>query len=97
MKTIAEQSMYLNHLGENVRLKRPEHWSNHNWLLYQYNVLGYTFLKTTEFVANNNTVIIPHLLYSPDLPLCDFALFPKLKIKLKGQHIEEVSDIQRVL
>jgi hypothetical protein len=25
----------------------------------------------------------------------DFASFPKLKIKLKGQHFETVSDIQR--
>jgi hypothetical protein len=28
-------------------------------------------------------VIVPHPLYSPDLASCDFALFPKLKMKLK--------------
>jgi hypothetical protein len=49
------------------------------------------FLKTTEFVTNNNTVIVPHPPYSP----CDFALFPKLKMKLKGRCFETVSDIQR--
>jgi hypothetical protein len=38
-----------------------------------------------EFVTNNNMVIFPHPPYSPDLALCDFALFPKLKIKLKGR------------
>jgi hypothetical protein len=32
---------------------------------------------------------------SPDLAPCDFALFPKLKMKLKGQRFETVSDIQR--
>jgi hypothetical protein len=52
-------------------------------------------LKTTEFVTNNNMVIIPHFLYSPDLAPCDFALFPQLKMKLKGQHFETMSDIQR--
>jgi hypothetical protein len=29
-------------------------------------------------------VIVPHPPYSSDLAPCDFALFPKLKIKLKG-------------
>jgi hypothetical protein len=43
-------------------------------------------LKTTEFVTNNNMGIVPH-------PPCDFALFPKLKMKLKGQRFETVSDI----
>jgi hypothetical protein len=33
----------------------------------------------------------------PDLAPCDFALFPKLKMKLKGRHFETVSDIQREL
>jgi transposase len=51
-------------------------------------------LKTTEFVTNNNMVIIPHPPYSPDLAPCDFTLFPKLKIKLKGR-FETASDIQR--
>jgi hypothetical protein len=41
-------------------------------------------------------VIIPHPPYSPDLAPCDFALFPKLKMKLKGR-FETLSDIQREL
>jgi hypothetical protein len=40
-------------------------------------------------------VIVPHPSYSPDFAPCDFALFPKLKIKLKGRCFETVSDIQR--
>jgi hypothetical protein len=48
-------------------------------------------------VTNNNIVIVPHPPYSPDLAPCDFALFPKLKLKmkLKGLRFETVSDIQR--
>jgi hypothetical protein len=42
-------------------------------------------------------VIIPHPPYSPDLAPCNFALFPKLKMKLKGRRFEAVSDIQRDL
>jgi hypothetical protein len=37
--------------------------------------------------------IVPQPPYSPDLVPCDFALFPKLK--LKGRRFETVSDIQR--
>jgi hypothetical protein len=40
-------------------------------------------------------VIIPLPPYSPDLAPCDFALFPKLKMKLKERRFETVSDIQR--
>jgi hypothetical protein len=52
-------------------------------------------LKTTELATNNNMVIIPHRPYSLNLAPCDFTLFPKLKMKLKGQRFETVSDIQR--
>jgi hypothetical protein len=39
--------------------------------------------------------VIPHPPYSPDLALCDFALVPKLKMKLKGRRFETVTNIQR--
>jgi hypothetical protein len=39
-------------------------------------------------------VIAPHPPYSPGFAPCDFALFPKLKTKLKGRRFETVSDIQ---
>jgi hypothetical protein len=42
-------------------------------------------------------VIIPHPLYSLDSAPSGFALFPKLKMKLKDQRFETVSDIQREL
>jgi hypothetical protein len=50
-------------------------------------------LKTTEFVTSN-MVIVPQPPYLPDLAPCDFALFPKLKMELKGRRFETVSDIQ---
>jgi hypothetical protein len=33
--------------------------------------------------------------YFPDIAPCEFTLFPKLKMKLKGRRFETVSDIQR--
>jgi histone-lysine N-methyltransferase SETMAR len=70
-------------LRENVRRKRPELRRNHGWLIPHDTALAYTSLKTTEFVPN--MVIVPHQPYSPDLAPCYVALFPKLKMKLKGR------------
>jgi hypothetical protein len=41
--------------------------------------------------------IFPYPPYSLDLAPCDFALFPKLKMKLKGSCYVTMSDIQREL
>jgi hypothetical protein len=35
--------------------------------------------------------------YSPDLAPCDFFLFPKMKIKLKGRKFDTVEEIQAKL
>jgi hypothetical protein len=85
----------LRHFTENVQQKRLELWRNHSWLLHHDIVPAYTSLKTTEFVTSNNMVIVPHPPYSLDLDSCDFALFPILKVKLKGRRFETVPDIQR--
>jgi hypothetical protein len=45
--------------------------------------------------------VIPHPPYSPDLAPCDFFLFPKIKLKLKGHRFDTIEEIhaesQRVL
>ncbi|PNF32071.1 hypothetical protein B7P43_G05722 [Cryptotermes secundus] len=38
--------------------------------------------------------VVPHPPYSPDLAPCNFFLFPKMKIKLKGQRFDTVEEIQ---
>jgi hypothetical protein len=48
-----------------------------------------------KFATDSNVVIVPHPPYSLGLASCDFALYPKLKVKLKGIYFEVVSDIQR--
>jgi hypothetical protein len=46
-------------------------------------------------------VVLPHPPYSPDLAPCDFFLFPKMKLKLKGRRFntsEKIPvELQRVL
>jgi len=38
-----------------------------------------------------------HPLYSPDLSLPDYFLFPKLKMRLKGLHFADVAEIQEAI
>jgi len=38
--------------------------------------------------------LIPHPPYSPDLASCDFFLFPKMKLKLKGLWLGTIEEIQ---
>jgi hypothetical protein len=45
-------------------------------------------------VSNSNIVIVPHPPFFVDLAPCDFTLFPKFKMKLKGRRFGTVSDVQ---
>ena len=47
-----------------------------------------------QFVAKNKIAVIPHPLYSPDLAPCDFFLFSKMKLKLKGRRFDTITEIQ---
>jgi hypothetical protein len=38
--------------------------------------------------------VIPHPSYSLDLAPCDFFLFPKMKLKLKGRRFDTNEEIQ---
>jgi hypothetical protein len=41
--------------------------------------------------------VIPHSPYSPDLAPCDFFLFPKTKLKVKGRRFDIIEEIQAEL
>jgi hypothetical protein len=38
--------------------------------------------------------VIPHSPYPPDLAPCDYFLFPKMKLKLKGRRFDTIEEIQ---
>jgi hypothetical protein len=38
--------------------------------------------------------VIPYPPYSPDLAPCEFFLFPKVKLKLKGRRFDTIEEIQ---
>jgi len=42
-------------------------------------------------------IVLAHPLYSPDVALADYFLFPKVKSHLKGCLSDSISDIQKVM
>jgi hypothetical protein len=48
------------------------------------NMPAYTALAVQQFSASKNMMVVSHPSYLPDLAPCDFLIFPKMKIKLKG-------------
>jgi len=46
-----------------------------------------------EFLAQKQVCVLHHPPYSPVLSPCDYFLFPKLKLPLKGRLFEDVQDI----
>jgi hypothetical protein len=55
---------------------------------------GYFAVPVEEFLAENKMTVIPCLLCSLDLALCDVFHFPKLKVVLKGRRFNGTILIQ---
>ena len=81
-------------LHEAIRKKRPDLWKNNSWLLHHDNAPAHTSLLARDFLAKNNTVTMPQPPYSPNMALCDFFLFTKIKRTLKGRRFTAIDGIK---
>ena len=84
----------LERLKNDVHRKRPEKWAN-SFVLHHDNALCHTSLLVRQFLSNKNITVCPHPPYSPDLAPCDFWLFPKVKMTMKGKRFESIQDIRQ--
>ncbi|UYV74744.1 hypothetical protein LAZ67_12000768 [Cordylochernes scorpioides] len=84
----------ISNLREAIRQKRRDLWKNKNWLLHHDNAPAHTSLLVRDFLAKNNTLMMPQLPYSPDLAPCDFFSFPKLKRPMKGRRYATLDEIK---
>jgi len=78
-----------------VHRKEPEKWAN-GFILHHYNALCHTLLLVWQFLSNKNITVCPHPPYSLDLAPCDFWLFPKVKMTVKGKIFESIQDVEAV-
>jgi transposase len=63
-------------------------------MLHHDNAPAHASLLIREFLAKQETIVVPQPLYSPDLAPADFFLFPKLKSNLKGRRFQTVEEIK---
>jgi len=80
-------------MREKIQHKHSEEWCNNSWALHHDNALAHTSLAVRQFFNSTKTTFIPHPPYSLDLAPCDFYLFPKMKLKLKGQCSDSTEEV----
>jgi len=85
----------LRRLRDAVRRKRPDLWAAVNWQLHHDNAPAHSSHLIQSFLAKHNTPVLRQAPYSPDMAPCDFWLFPKLKMPLKGTRFQSREDIMR--
>jgi len=65
-----------------------------SFILHHDNNPCHTLLLVRQFLSNKNIMMCPLPPYSPDLAPCNFWLFPKVKMTMKGKRFESIQDIQ---
>ena len=83
----------LEHLWKRIRHVWHEYSAPYIWFLHD-NAPVHRAVAVQEFLVRKQVCVLHHPLCSPDLFPCDYFLFPKLKLPLKGRLFEEVQDIQ---
>ena len=71
--------------------KRPALFKSAQWHFHHDNVPVHNSILVTDYFTKMGIKTVPHLPYSPDLPPCDFWLFPKLR-GCRYETIEEMKE-----
>ncbi len=89
----------LRRLKENIRRRRPELWQMkedgyRTFQLHHDNAPSHTAILTLALIGESHIDMVPHPLYSPDLAVCDFFVFPRLKAELRGHRFQNLRDMR---
>ena len=68
-----------------------------NWILHNNNAPVHALLSVAHFLTSSCIMVMPQPPYSPDLIPCDFFLFQKVKLAVKGHHFESTEGTQRAV
>ena len=87
----------LREFRKRFRRKRPALFKSVQWHFHQYNAPVQNSILVTDYVTKVGIKIVPHPPYSPDLALCVFWSFPKLRGCLY-ETLEEIEEaVMKVL
>ena len=81
-------------LRDAVRRKRPEMWANNSWILHDDNAPSHRARIVLDYLTKHQVNTIVQAPYSPDMAPCDFFLFPKLKLPLRGRRFQSIEEIK---
>ena len=71
--------------------KRPALFKLGQWHFHQYNAPVHNSIIVADYLTEMGIKTVPQTPYSPDLALCDFWLFPKLR-GFRYETIEEMKE-----
>ena len=74
----------LKRLLHRIRRIQPEYCEGGSWRLLHDNAPSHRSTLVTDFFTRNRISPIKHSPYSPDMAPCDFYLFGKLHLAMKG-------------
>jgi histone-lysine N-methyltransferase SETMAR len=81
-------------LRNDVRRKRPQKWAN-VFVLHHDSAPRHTSLLIHQFLSDKNNITVwTHPPCSTDLAPCDFWLFSKLKLTMKGKRFASIPEIE---
>ncbi|EFN85578.1 hypothetical protein EAI_05626, partial [Harpegnathos saltator] len=69
---------------------RPEYREPGSWRLLHDNVPFHCSSIVTNFLTKNQILLLQHLTYSSDLAPCNYFLFPKLYLAMKGKRFASI-------
>ena len=62
-------------------------------LIHHDNASARKATQTMEYLEAQCVKLMGHPAYSPDLSLCDFRLFPKIKEQLRGKSFQDINEL----
>ena len=84
----------LKRLRNAVRRKLLRFWSSGDWPFHHDNAPAHSSNLVHQFLAKHKIVQLRQPSYSPDIAPCDFFMFPKMKMALKGKRFDDIETIQ---
>ena len=78
-------------------LEKPALFKSGQRHFHQDNTPVHNSILVTDYLSKMCIKTVPQPRYSPDLALCDFWLFPKLKEKLRGWLYETIEEMKEAV
>ena len=76
------------HLRDAMRRKKPELKAENNLILHQDNTPPHKAKIVVHYLIKHSVNLLEQAPYSPDMAPCDFLIFLKLKMPLRGKRFE---------